>query len=559
MGSVFQWILSAILVFIIILPLSALGQAVNMNFPVQHSVTVRAEGASSIRRGFHTLPVPRPSAGVDFIVPEVCTDENGLQTPIDPLSPDCRGRRKLRIGEPLLTYRTDFAWNQAYMNTLNIPHLKGRSLRVINSRDWGLNSSSAKEHRRFFDFDLYTGGDGYDVIEADGQYVSLIGTADPVTNRMGENAQAFVVPEFFWLNQNCQPEDGWVAFRSDLALNQTEHIVASLKGGSVSECPKLGTSKSSTIYHRYPLQTLSSGKSTESLASWHYAGEIRWLSPTSTAPLWHYEYFLFTQAYGLTRWERWETLPGCRTMVEFHNKWLPPGATPLNPDVECNPDRIQDLSNKSKNCNGPLKANMFYQDFYRYDCRDWSYVRSFDRAQHPYFVPISHSFITSRNLLTQTDFAEGRMESWKKYDGILTGQTTTTLPVIGNQKGSESYHLEVACTNCLGNSIYQDVDPRSVVAEYGTGSLQLQAGARLGGNVSGKLTIVLFLFDSRGNVVASPRANVNLRSTQDDVIAFNIPWDFSAVPISRIRYQIYIDSPGVYRVDDTFLAILPQK
>lgn len=555
-------------------------QSLNFHFGNRHPVAIDAiNSPANIKLGFHTIPTPMPSAGAQYLVPEVCTDAAGFPNTIDVASPLCAFKRKLRIGEPLLTYRTDRAWDQKYMHTLNIPLLKGASLRVLNSREFGNNSSidqaSVPEgifKRRFFDFDFYTGGDGYDVIEADGPFVSMIGTADPVTSNTNRNlaTRKYSVPEFFWVNSQNVPADSWIAFRSDLLLNASEYFVA-LLGGTTSLTTRPPLSKSGTIYTNYPLLGYSNGKLLNTIQSWHYSDEILWTSATSTKPLDHLETFRFNKEYGLSRWERFETPQGCLKTIAFHNQALPVSQQ-LDPNVECSEATMMARSQMSKDCdNGSgVIINPFYQKFMRYSCRDWTYNEVYDLPQHPFWVPISEQFITTRNLILQSDFAEGQFEKWQSLPGGGANNNTVLSTVEMQRQNFNSFAGRLSCSACLGNSIYQDIDPRVNVANQATRSLQIQAGVRIQGQPGTHVSLVLFLFDSAGRQVMksatqilSPRVHATLTSQEADVLSFNLPWNFATTPLSRIRFQIYFttpnNAPGSLIVDDAFLALLPQN
>jgi hypothetical protein len=55
-------------------------------------------------------------------------------------------------------------------------------------------------------------------------------------------------------------------------------------------------------------------------------------------------------------------------------------------------------------------------------------------------------------------------------------------------------------------------------------------------------------------------SDVGTTSTVDkwQQVRFNFDWDFAVQPVSKIRYEIYVRSPGEYQFDETFLALLPR-
>jgi hypothetical protein len=560
---------------------------INLNFGNRHPIFLDAiNSPADLKLGFHTIAAPMPSIGANYIIPEVCTDATGFPNAIDVASSLCMFKRKLRVGEPLLTFRTDRAWNQKYMHTLNIPVLKGAELRVLNSREFGNNSSienvtdpNGVFKRRYFDFDFYTGGDGYDVIEANGVYVSLTGTADPVTTNINRNlaTRRYTVPEFYWISKNQsqpsfnKPEDGWVAFKSDIPLNGTSYLETRLVGStSLTSIPNTFSS-SGTIWTNYPVLDYSSGKSLNTIQSWHYSDAIVWTSGTSTKPLDHMELFRFNKEYGLSRWERFETPQGCLKTVAFHNANLP-ASQQVDANTYCSEANIISISQLSRDCDNGANVIIypFFQKFMRTSCRDWTYNESYDLPQHPYFVPISEQFVSTRNLVLQSDFAEGQLEKWNSMSGAGAGNLTSLRAVEVLRQGFNNFAGAMSCPACLGNSIYQDIDPRANVANQPSKSLQIQTGVRVQGTVGSQVSLVLFLYDLSGNhimktstQILSPRIHTTLQSNSPDVLAFNFPWDFSARPLSRIRYAVYLTTPnfssGSLVVDDAFLTILPQK
>ncbi len=42
-------------------------------------------------------------------------------------------------------------------------------------------------------------------------------------------------------------------------------------------------------------------------------------------------------------------------------------------------------------------------------------------------------------------------------------------------------------------------------------------------------------------------------------VRFNFDWDFTAKPVSTMRYEMYVRTPGEYHLDEAFMALLPQR
>lgn len=507
-----------------------------ISFPSRNTVTLSPGGTL----GYYTLAVPnRDTLGAKYNVPLVCVDSKGDPRRLDPMSPNCTRTRPLRIGEPLYYYRHDYVWDRTYLVNMAVPTLRGRSSRVLHQREWGSLMADEKTgvKRALFDYDDGTGGDGYDVIEMDGAYSSTVGTRDPITTSNS----------YRWFNKDCKPADGWIFFDNKLPLNTTRWLIATLVGApTVDECKGTGKAQSLTVYHKYPSLTYTSGKKMRSIVSWHYgAGD-------ATKDLHHLEQFYFTEEYGLTRWERWETLGGCRLTASFLKQ---------NPDVMCSREKIQEhlkVRRASKDCSGPDEAHMWGQYFFRWGCGDWSFASLYDLPQHPYSVPLSNSFATLKNLLKQADFAEGRRTAWKTYPGT---KSVTPRPIkVTRQKEKENSALRIPrVTGAVGHSIYQDVAPGDLTKVYGTNEFVIQSGLKIRSPDRGHATVVVFLFDARGRHVADRRMRVSLDQPVEDALAFHFRWDLAKIPLSRIRFQVYFDRASEYVVDDTFLAILPSR
>lgn len=516
---------------------------INMKFPQTHFVMVDPANSSNTQLGFYTLPTPINTLGAEYIVPYVCVDANNMPMKVDIFSVECTKKRKLRIGEPTVTYRTDLAWGKRYQLVENIPHFKKNILRVVNLKEFGSNASSPAEPRAFFDFDSDKGGDGYDIAEANGAYTSLIGTRDPIT----------ISNTFFFYDKDCKEEDGWISFPNNILPDVSSYVFANLiSGTSLSECQerkaKQWVDGSLTLFEHYKKTPLvfTSGKKTDSISSTHFSGA------DTSKDLDAFEQFQFTKEYGITRWQRFNTKLGCRNSAVHFNQ---------DPDKVCTDAALKeiiDADTLSKGCNGVNETSFFNQYFYRWSCRDWTNSAYHDIPRQPY-MGLDLAFITSRNLIKRGDMAEGKIDQWSVYPGP-NNTPTIVRPIKRTLNGeSQNWALEASCTNCPGSSIYQDIDPRSIVADYGRGDLQIQLGASVKGLNNGHVTIAVFLYDTNLRFVETRRIHSDMaKTTSEDVLAFNFAWDFKNKPLGLIRYQIYFGKPGKYIVDDAFLALIPQ-
>ena len=487
----------------------------------RHSVTLKG---NDIRLGYYSLEITDTGLGPSFNVQEVCIDQAGLATLDDPIA--CARKRKLRIGEPLPYVRHDRAHNQFYLINNNVPHLKRLSLQVVSGREFGVNSADSANYRAFFDFDAT---DGYDIIEPNGNFSSIVGTRDPVTTDA----------RFFWWSQDCRKEDGWLLFGNSLQPNNNGTEIAKLRGGTTCN-PSSGYSSARTIWNWYQNEprVYTNGKKAESIVSWHFGGV------DGQGDMKHIEVFYMNRAYGMSRWERWETAAGCVKTAE---------AAGQNPSTFCDIPKRLEANRISASCNGADTETHFGETFYRFDCRDWTYTMPLEVPLHPYHTPLSLDFVSSRNLLRTHDFASSKIDGWNR----LGTPNTTNWAHVADPK-TKNVSLAMSCAGpCQLNSIYQDVDPNPIVADYARGNLRVQAGATLKGPVGKTGMLSIHLINPQGNLIETKSVKVLFTNRKSQPAAFNFPWNFSASPVGFIRYEFYLEGEGQYVIDDTFLALLP--
>lgn len=475
---------------------------------------------SNVALGFHSVARNAAGAAQDFLFQKVCQDASGRALAQDPAT--CSNKRNLRVGEPIPYVLQDRAWGTSYIQLKNIPHLKGNSLRSVSERDFTASSAAPGFPRSVNDYDPLS--DGYDIVEADGNFVSAIATTDPVT----------LNDRFSWFGGDCRRDDAWIHFPTHLASGQSGNKVSKITGGVT--CNPNNMSQSLTTYHRYSApMTYTSGKKLETIQTFHFAGH------DTSKDLHHAEVFYHTNPYGLTRWERWETAKGCAETAAMSGQTM---------DQRCGAAAMSGQQ-KSGMCNGAVETYLHGQRFLRVDCRDWSFVQIPQVAHHPYSTPLHLDFVTSKNLLQSADFAGPSIGGWNKLGA--THWNFKTDPA------SKNISLAMACHGpCNGNSLYQDVNPNAVINDYGTGALVIQTSAEISGPLNSTATLAIHIFD-RNNRATTKRMQITLKKSGKNQVSFHVPWNFSVNHVNAIRFEVYLHSQGEYQIDETVLALLPQK
>lgn len=487
--------------------------------------------------GSHTYELPQLPYMYDYIVQKVCLDENNQVTPEDPYT--CSKKRNLRVGEdlPYSRYNGSTSTNAygevvsqtEFLHNNNIPHLKGYKSHVVSVREWTADSGANRAYR---DFDI-AGGDGYDVVEANGAYSSGVGTRDPITTSA----------DFVWWNNQCQPEDGWILFPNDILKDfSLRSVVAYLAGGG--QCnPAQGFSDSLTTFQRLNEFEFGNGKKMPVVVSNHYGRS------NTQEDLLHIERFYMTKEYGMSRWERWETAQGCVLAAQFHDQ---------DPNVFCDQDRIKKINEswvKLKSCTGSGFENLFGQNFFRTACADWTNIKPLDIPVHAFNAPMTQTFVTSRNLLKSADFANRQIDGWQRMHAPFE-------PNWGFKENSitKNISLGLSCNpNCAAHSLYQDVDPRSVVSEFGGGELKIQVGGLMTGLAGAAADVVVHLQELNGTV-HERKVRINFETGVPAAARYHFNWNFAANPLQNIRYQVYLNGApyNPFTLDETFLAILPK-
>lgn len=223
----------------------------------------------------------------DYLVQQVCiSPATGAVTAEDPVT--CPGRaRKLQIGETLPYHKWDMPTqsNLAQISdSYPIADLYGRTRVVQNfyfTRDDAIPV--------FWPGNPESGISAYDLAVTDGNYASAAGSYDS-----GGGWQPF------FSNAQCSIADSWITAPKNLEVPFTQGQAITTLTGTFPQCPTVdGFATSLTVWNYYPAYLYQSGKTLNSIKSWHFGGD----SLNSNA----IEVFLYTKEYGKTRWEAWQS------------------------------------------------------------------------------------------------------------------------------------------------------------------------------------------------------------------------------------------------------------
>jgi len=196
----------------------------------------------------------------DYLIQEVCDDGAGGHTSADPITCPSMAR-KLRIGEALPYHKWDGATPataRQIRDSFPIKDIYGR-VRIVQNEYFDdqaffvnpyFDASSAK-----------TGISGYDLIVADGFYVSAAGTYDP-----GRGWQPF------WSNSSCSRVDSWLYAPKALSLPFGQGSTTSTPQNAAPQCPTVTNFPTvDTVWNFYAgYNQYESGKVLDTIKSWHF-------------------------------------------------------------------------------------------------------------------------------------------------------------------------------------------------------------------------------------------------------------------------------------------------
>ncbi len=429
--------------------------------------------------------VALPSDLRDWLFQDVCAQPDGTLLADDPWDgcPSGSVRRDLAIGDALPYHRHDqpgAGAPQGYQRHDSFPR-SGAGNRGLSTFDFAPFGEFNPDH------------DGYDAVEFDGDYASIIGTRDP----------SGLAQTFFG---GCRLDDAWLLMptRSFLPGGNTVarlRLVAWERMGQPfpGTCPS-GTDAALTRWALRPVDFGGIGsvpvKRMDALVVDHYGGER-----AETAD--HIERFYFTPAYGLTRWERWQNN----------------GGTP-----------------RAEGCRGDTAEGTFR----RVDCRDWTNIVPDPTRYPPGAWPSPY---VDGNRVRNHDFGGGAFTSWERLGTSTSGSMTNVLIL---EEGGD-HHLATNCggTCSAGQSIFQDV-PRDGLS----GSMRFGLRARTDSG-TGTLDVVVFERDERAALVA--RHSISLSPSASWERATSAAFEVAAAT-TQFRVQLYLNSAHTFRVDDVWLA-----
>lgn len=443
------------------------------------------------------VPVPPVDVGVDsgpparsadlrdWLIQDVCARPDGTLLADDPWSgcPSGSNRRDLAIGEALPYHRHDQPAPGAplgYQRHDSFPR-SGAGARQLSTFDFA----------PFGEFNPTQ--DGYDALELDGAYASIIGTRDPVG----------LSQTFFG---SCRLDDAWVlAPTSDFLAGgdivARLRLVAWERQGQAfpGRCPS-GNDASFTRWGIRPVDFAGLGgvptKRMDALVVDHHGGD----NPVTAD---HIERFYFTTAYGLTRWERWQNN----------------GGTP-----------------RPEGCLGATTEGAFR----RLDCRDWTHIIPDATPFPPGAWPSPY---VDGNLVRNHDFGGATFASWDRLGVSMSGAQTNVSVV---EEGGD-HHVATNCGGACsaGQSVFQDV-PRDGVA----GTMRFGFRVRVEA-ASAPIELVVFERDAAAAIVA--RHALRLTAGRSWARATSEPFQVSAAT-AQFRVTVYLSSADTFRVDDFWLS-----
>ena len=412
----------------------------------------------------------RADTPLDFLVQQVCDDGSGGHTSADPVTCPATAR-KLKIGESLPYHKWDIGGGQI-SDSYPIAELGGR-LRVVQTAFFDSQTSFVPP---VFDAaDPATGRSGYDLLLADGAYVSAAGTYDP-----GAGWQPI------WNNSACSLADSWVYAPKTLTVPFSYGDTTTSLNVSSPQCPPNSNfGMSYTGWNYYPLMKYESGKNLNTIKIWHFSGQ----SVNSSG----IEEFYFTKEYGKTRWEAWSsTVSAANSSVVSR---CPTGT----------------------NSGTVIFGSTTY---YLVDCHDWSTAipsatGDWYQASSWHIDPLYYSLNILKNThmqCTNNSGASGQCGASYSCGTILPWNRTGNL----NWGYDQNVQAPNSSSNCAlilsipdgpnGQSVYQDVT--SIPSGYSTYSfgaaLWTPNGSALGA------TVAVDEIDNSGSVIAQHGASATV-------------------------------------------------
>ncbi len=452
------------------------------------------------------------AAGADpyaFVVQQVCVDAHDQPIAGDPVH--CPAKRQIRVGEPIPYRRVDAGNWQAF--TAYPVQSPGGERRAMVAKVFGGNDTSGS----FGDLGARS---GYDLLEIGDDYVSGIRTSD-----QGAGDQ------IFWRTKDCARTNGWIFFPPGLKPGEHGEVRSTLKitKGPSTACPwfLLQTfGPDYTVWDR-PVEPVryTSGKLLDSIVSMHFA----YGDPGDPA---HdndsMEKFYFTEPYGYTRWEAWETPIGCQKRA---------ARTGADPRATCQPYPVE-------RCSGANTATYFGKLYLRLDCRDASfYVADADRPFDPLLSDAAPGDVVSRNLLANGTFFDGA-RNW------------TAMPEAAAAREPRSNNAVLDLPP--GGRLAQDFAIPVEVADHAAAGT-LRWGATLatppGEEAGGTQARLALTLDGQAGELGRSEQVVEL-TDRPQILRFALPAAGRPGRLVSGRLAITLQGRGSARIDDAVVALV---
>lgn len=448
-----------------------------------------------------------------FLTEDVCTDASNNPIPGDPAT--CSTHRDVRFGELIPYMRTDNRGSAGM--SVPVQHIDG-SLLFAFMKDFTANQylrplaaynnwdiASSPPDPTYAPNGLKT-WDGLDLVEADGANVSISGTLDAVHGFHP------------WFNTSCGTDDAWTLFPSSVALGQNGTIASVLRWDYTFAltnplgCPTAHFNLTSAWEFASQPFTYTGGKSLPSLVSW--------VETDNGGNDKSYEVYYFTDEYGFTRWESWNSSPD--------------GGV-----IACSGGSSQ------KVLNGVT--------LYRHDCRDWTYVQTDMRAIQPLSSPLGGPLVFSKNLLSFGDFSEKNFSSWTVISAPGK-QTDYNFGIESSGVFAGNPYLLLGCySGCEQgkNGVYQEISTADL-----SGAVTMRFGGIFSASQAAQGMLVLQFLDASGDTLITDAAQIiTIAGPSWQRADYTKTWDFTAHPVSKIRFGYYPITGGVeHRIDDLYMT-----
>ena len=446
---------------------------------------------------------------LDFVVQQVCVDAGDAPLPGDPAH--CPNRRLLRVGEAVPYRRVDAGnWQALYAYPVDSP---GGERRAVIEKVFGGNDPSGS-------FGDLGSRSGYDLLQADVDYVSGIRTSDP-----GGGDQ------IFWRTADCARANGWIFFPVGLRPGERGEIQSTLKitKGPSIDCPRdqlRNIAPDDTVWER-PLEPVryTSGKRLDSIVSEHFA----YGDPDDPA---HdddsMEKFYFTREYGFSRWEAWETPVGCARRAAREG---------TDVAVTCRPS-------PREICNGDNQATFFGKPYLRLDCRDSTLP---GRRRRPALQPARQRCGAGRCRAAAT------CSPTAPFSRASAAGRPRPPAVPRHEPRGNNAVLALAPQGRLSQAFDIPADVQGVGRPA-----RLRWGVSLAPDAVGAHARLTLTLEHEGGAPTILDQAVRLDDGPHKAVHFDAPMPVAGGRLVRGRFSLVLDGTAGARVDDAYVAVVAQ-